>query len=72
MYCKKFVSVKSSLYTELDKLLRAKYSINNFEDNDVDVLIAMMYFVQDREACRFNDLLGEWLGLLTKLFSMAL
>ena len=49
----------SSFYSHLDKLLQTKYSLNNFEDNDVDALIAMNYFVHDREPSSFNDVIGE-------------
>ena len=44
----------SSFHSELDKLFQAKYSLNNFEDNDVG---ALMYFVQDRGPSSFNDLI---------------
>ena len=60
MRCIKYIFVSSLvLCSELDKLFQAKCSHNNFEDNDVDALNAMMYFVQDREPSSFNDVLGE-------------
>ena len=37
----------------------ALYCLNIFEDNDMDALTAMMYFVQDWEPSSFNDVVGE-------------
>ena len=37
----------SILYSELDMLFQAKSTLNSFEDN-VNALIEMMFFVQDR------------------------
>ena len=48
-----------SFYSELDKLFQTKNCLNNFEDNDVDALIAKMFFVQDTEPSGFNDVIGE-------------
>ena len=49
----------SSFYSELDKLFQMKYCLNKFEDNDVDALPVMMFFVQDRDPSSFNDEIGE-------------
>ena len=49
----------SSSHSELDQFYQVKCSHNNFENNDVDALIGMMCFVQDREPSSLNYVLGE-------------
>ena len=43
-FCKLFI-----LHSELDKLFQPKFILNSFEVNDVDALVAIIFFVQDRE-----------------------